>query len=303
MFALHDLKSQQRSKYRSESPRASPRAFSAGAHSNSGQSSSASPSQVTQPDVVEDEYDLMEEALRIALRRVDGELREISRNETTMFSTILTRNGCDSRLIDYGTTVNCLVSDGEHIVVLNVGDSRCILVEGFHDDANGQKWKWTHRAVSSDHNPVLRQDEVDRVCGDNGKFHVQGQEMRLFPKGLSFKEARRKGLAINMSRAVGHSTLCNHGLVAEPEVYRIAVEEDHEYIFVMASDGVWDVMGNGEVFDVVQQICSSSMHDQTETTVEEEIAVEVMETAEKKWSKKRVGDNVSVVVTRIVGRN
>lgn len=291
MFDLFDLKNQQRSKYGSVSPRAS-----------SVSSSSSRLNVDDENEQNEDESNVLEQALRSALHRVDEEMREISRNETTMFSTILTRNGCEGRLIDYGTTVNCLVSDGEHIVVLNVGDSRCILVEGFHDESNAGKWKWTCRAVTSDHNPVIRKDEVERVCNENGRIHVQGQEMRLFPKGLVFREARRKGLAINMSRAVGHSTLCQHGLVAEPEVYRIAVEADHEYIFVMASDGVWDVVGNEEVFGVVQQICGSSMHDQTETTIEEEIAVEILESAEGKWRKRRQGDNVSVVVTRIVKR-
>eukprot|EP01083_Nonionella_stella_P311130 1108215_1 len=242
----------------------------------------------------------MVQALRRALFGIDSDLKEISRNESTMFSTILQRQGCESRLIDYGTTVNGLVCDGCDAFVINVGDSRCILIEGYCDESNDQKWTLDYKQITEDHNPFTRGDEVERVASANGQFFKQGEELRLYPKDKTFKEARRKGLAINMTRAVGHSTLCQYGLTAQPECYHVKMEQDHEYIFVMASDGIWDILSNQDVFQSVQSIYTSFIHNQTKQTIEEEIAMELLENAEKKWRKRRVGDNISVVVTRIV---
>ena len=252
------------------------------------------------------------DALKQSLAKVDAELREIAENETTMFSTILQRQGCESRLIDYGTTVNCLISDGYDAYVINVGDSRCLLIEGKPSDPihkktktknrNNRRNKWllSYKQISSDHNPAIRVDEQERVRNDGGQFWRQAEELRLFPKDKTFKEARRKGLAINMTRAVGHATLCNHGLIAVPECYHVKIEPDHEYIFVMASDGLWDVVQNEEVFEIVQSIYNTFIHSQTNQTIEDEICMELLEAAEKKWRKKRVGDNISIVCSRIV---
>eukprot|EP01084_Bolivina_argentea_P178940 309256_1 len=55
-------------------------------------------------DIINDENE--EEPLLMALKnsltKIDSNLREISENESVMFSTILQRQGCESRLIDYG---------------------------------------------------------------------------------------------------------------------------------------------------------------------------------------------------------
>jgi len=243
---------------------------------------------------------VLQQAVTTALHTIDTQLKEIACCESSMFSTILQRNGCASRLIDYGTTVNCLVSDGTDAFISNVGDSRCLLIQGSMQQ-NG-KWTLSHTPVSADHNAMSRPDEQERVMHDGGKFFRLNNELRLYPKDRSFKDARRHGLAINMTRAVGHSTLSKYGLIAAPETYHVAIQPQHEYIFVAASDGLWDVVDNEQVFNVVQSIYHTFIHNQTNESIEDEIVMELIQCAQKKWRKKRVGDNISIVVTRIFNK-
>eukprot|EP01084_Bolivina_argentea_P011676 21823_1 len=227
-------------------------------------------------------------AFKNALENIDNNLREISLNESKMFSTILERQGCESRLIDYGTTVNCLISNGYDIYIGNVGDSRCLLIEGSYegDNNNNNKWVLNYRQITSDHNPYYRLDERERVKKSNGQFFKQNDELRLYPSNKTFKEARRKGLAINMTRAVGHSVLSKHGLIAKPETYHVKINKNNEYIFIMASDGVWDILTNEKIFKSVKAIYNTFIHNQTNETLEHLIATEIIENSQKEWQKK-----------------
>jgi len=116
------------------------------------------------------------------------------------------------------TAVVALVAPG-WVAVANVGDSRAVL--GRSDGA----WE----ALSDDHKPN-RPDERQRVEAAGG--HV-----------ISWNGARVMGV-LAMSRALGDRFLRPY-VIADPEMTftRRAAEDE---VLVLASDGLWDVVSNGE---------------------------------------------------------
>ncbi|KAF9603532.1 hypothetical protein IFM89_037013 [Coptis chinensis] len=116
-----------------------------------------------------------------------------------------------------------LVKDGE-LRVANVGDCRVVL------SRNG-----VATALTSDHR-LDREDErlrIESVGGyvscQNGVWRVQG--------------------SLAVSRAIGDSHL-KQWVISEPEIKRIELTSDCDFL-VLASDGLWDKVGNQEAVDMV----------------------------------------------------
>ena len=103
--------------------------------------------------------------------------------------------------MDYGTTAAVvLMSDGldPDLVVANVGDNRCLLIEGSllqcsdnntNNNSNngsinsqilGNDINWTFRQITRDHGPIIRSDEVERVREAGGNFNNNDNDMGLF---------------------------------------------------------------------------------------------------------------------------
>ena len=53
-----------------------------------------------------------------------------------------------------------------------------------------------------------------------------------------------------MSRSLGDEVAKRVGVVSDPEIREIELEEQDKFI-VQASDGVWEFMSNKEVIDIV----------------------------------------------------
>lgn len=131
----------------------------------------------------------------------------------------------------------------------NTGDSRAVLVRSDRHVL----------ALSSDHSPLTRPDEVQRIDAAGGYLspgpysnqavaYLSGVDLcpRVYHKGWG----GRGGL--NMTRAVGDSYL-KPLVIADPETQHVTVEAGDTFI-VVASDGLWDVLTNEEVGDLVSTI-------------------------------------------------
>lgn len=106
----------------------------------------------------------------------------------------------------------------KYIYCINIGDSRCVLIK-----TNEYK-RLSYDDRASDKN------ESDRIIKNGGIIideRVYGQLM--------------------LSRAFGDWELKQYGVSNEPHVNKIEIENDDLFI-VMASDGVWDVLDDSEVY-------------------------------------------------------
>ncbi|XP_042480891.1 probable protein phosphatase 2C 33 [Macadamia integrifolia] len=138
-----------------------------------------------------------------------------------------------------GTTAVTLVKQGQDLIIGNVGDSRAILGTRNQDDA------LTAVQLTVDLKPNLPV-EAERIRQCRGRVFALRDEPEVSRVWLPNNDS--PGLA--MARAFGDFCLKDFGLISVPEIsYRRLTERD-EFV-VMATDGVWDVLSNKEVVDIV----------------------------------------------------
>ncbi|KAL3142746.1 hypothetical protein ABBQ38_003046 [Trebouxia sp. C0009 RCD-2024] len=134
-----------------------------------------------------------------------------------------------------GCTAVVAVLHGSDLYVANAGDSRAVLSRG------GQAY-----ALSEDHKPG-QEGERSRIMAAGGFLSNIGGVTRVNGN-------------LNLSRAIGDLKYkTNSGLpaneqiiTAEPDVKHVALTAEDSF-FVLACDGVWDVMTNQQACDFVSQ--------------------------------------------------
>lgn len=138
-----------------------------------------------------------------------------------------------------GTTAVTLVKQGHDLVIGNVGDSRAILATR---DGNNSL---IAVQLTVDLKPSLPA-EAERIRKCKGRVFALQDEPEVARVWLPNNDS--PGLA--MARAFGDFCLKDFGLISVPEIsYRHLTEKD-EFI-VLATDGIWDVLSNKEVVDIV----------------------------------------------------
>ena len=135
--------------------------------------------------------------------------------------------------------------DSNQIICSNVGDSRAILIS-----------ESEIIPLSHDHSPDLRPDEVDRIEKLGGIVQSNPMEsayaltmgIRACPR-IYQKNGVVGGL--NMTRALGDDYL-KPLVIPDPETELVERTEEKGFL-VLASDGIWDVMSNEEVANVIRK--------------------------------------------------
>ncbi|XP_056170580.1 probable protein phosphatase 2C 33 isoform X2 [Syzygium oleosum] len=135
-----------------------------------------------------------------------------------------------------GTTAVTLVKQGRYLVIGNVGDSRAAL--GTRDVDNS--------LIAVQLTVDLKPNLPERIRKCRGRVFSLQDEPEVARVWLPNNDS--PGLA--MARAFGDFCLKDFGLISVPEIsYRCLTEQD-EFV-VLATDGVWDVLSNKEVVDIV----------------------------------------------------
>lgn len=138
-----------------------------------------------------------------------------------------------------GTTAVTMVKQGQHLVVGNIGDSRAVL--GTRNKEN----KLVPFQLTEDLKPDVPA-EAARIKRCRGRIFALRDEPGV--ARLWLPNHNSPGLA--MARAFGDFCLKDFGLISVPDVsYRCLTEKD-EFV-VLATDGIWDVLTNEEVVEIV----------------------------------------------------
>ncbi|KAB2629994.1 protein phosphatase 2C 33 [Pyrus ussuriensis x Pyrus communis] len=138
-----------------------------------------------------------------------------------------------------GTTAVTLIKQGRDLFIGNVGDSRAVLCTRDRDDT------LSAIQLTVDLKPSLPA-EAERIRKCRGRVFALQDEPEVARVWLPNNDS--PGLA--MARAFGDFCLKDFGLISVPDVsYRRLTEKD-EFI-VLATDGIWDVLSNKEVVDVI----------------------------------------------------
>ncbi|CAI5462601.1 unnamed protein product [Closterium sp. Yama58-4] len=182
---------------------------------------------------------------------------------------------------DSGSTAVVALRLGSELIVAHIGDSRCVLARVARGP-NGKSDAATMEAVqlTIDHkasNPA----EKARVQEAGGKvLNYMNTIDRIFLPGKS-----EPGLAV--ARAFGDFELKSHGLICRPDVTVRTIDPNDQFV-VMGSDGVWDVLSNAEVVEIVANTWPRS-----------KAAKQVAQKAVAKWAAEKHAnsrDDISVAV-------
>ncbi|KAG1368178.1 putative protein phosphatase 2C 64 [Cocos nucifera] len=139
-----------------------------------------------------------------------------------------------------GTTAVTLLKLGSKLYIGNIGDSRAVL--GSNDDSSGSI---VAVQLTVDLKPDLPR-EAERIKRCRGRVFSLQDEPGVPRVWLPFDDA--PGLA--MARAFGDFCLKDYGVISVPEFFHWTLTERDQFV-VLASDGVWDVLSNKEVVDIV----------------------------------------------------
>ncbi|XP_072979964.1 probable protein phosphatase 2C 33 [Typha angustifolia] len=146
-----------------------------------------------------------------------------------------------------GTTAVTLVKQGQDLVIGNVGDSRAVL--GTRNECG----YFVADQLTVDLKPNLPM-ELERIKRCKGRVFALQDEPEVARMWLPNNDS--PGLA--MARAFGDFCLKDFGLISVPDVSYRRITERDEFI-VLATDGVWDVLSNKEVVDIVAAVPTRSM--------------------------------------------
>ncbi|OVA00530.1 Protein phosphatase 2C (PP2C)-like domain [Macleaya cordata] len=138
-----------------------------------------------------------------------------------------------------GSTAVTIVKQGLNLFMGNIGDSRAIL--GSRDSNNAM----VAVQLTVDLKPDLPK-EAERIKRCRGRVFALQDEPEVPRVWLPFDDA--PGLA--MARAFGDFCLKDYGVISIPEFSHRVLTEMDQFI-VLASDGVWDVLSNEEVVEIV----------------------------------------------------
>ncbi|CAN4096163.1 unnamed protein product [Withania somnifera] len=145
-----------------------------------------------------------------------------------------------------GTTAVTLVKQGKNLVVGNLGDSRAVL------GTRGENDSLTAVQLSVDLKPNLPA-EAERIRKCKGRVFSLQDEPDVARVWMPNSDS--PGLA--MARAFGDFCLKNFGVISVPEISYRHLSEKDEFI-VLATDGIWDVLSNDEVVNIVDSASSRS---------------------------------------------
>jgi serine/threonine protein phosphatase PrpC len=169
-------------------------------------------------------------------------------------------NNCDFDVKCSGATavVTCVITG--KIFVYNCGDSRAVLGRRNPNGSIGA------HALSNDHKPD-RADERKRVLSCGGHLGCrqvlvnQGRGPVSVPVGPCrvWYQHRGETLGLAMSRSLGDSVVHKCGVSAEPELIEHVIDEYDEF-YIVATDGVWDVVDNNQAVQMVWNFASRSVN-------------------------------------------
>ncbi|XXQ30206.1 PPM-type phosphatase domain-containing protein [Plasmodiophora brassicae] len=179
---------------------------------------------------------------------------------------------------DYGTTAAIVRISGLQVKCAWVGDSRIAL---FEENARTRTWSW--QWSSMEHNPETHEAEKVRLLQSPARTTVVAGSTRVYPRSMSLEDAVRNKLTLNMSRALGHRILVQHGVSPDPDVHEITLSRLRNSCIVIASDGIWDVLEESDVAQILTKHMSHGV-----LTVAEALLAK----SDRAWSDCATGDNM-----------
>ncbi|KAJ8461068.1 hypothetical protein OPV22_033994 [Ensete ventricosum] len=138
-----------------------------------------------------------------------------------------------------GATAVTILKQRDHLIVANLGDSRAVLCTRDDDD------QLVPVQLTVDQKPNLP-SEAERIRSCRGRVFSLEEEPDVHRLWLPDEDS--PGLA--MARSFGDFCLKDFGLISTPQISHRKLSGKDQFV-VLATDGVWDVLSNEEVINIV----------------------------------------------------
>ena len=200
-----------------------------------------------------------------------------------------------------GTTVACALFKFDRVHIANVGDSKIVLATRNPNYGYFNEPEILARELSKTHRPD-DVEEKQRIENLGGIVYVKDSGVaRIFWQGttLTSKALPRP----NLSRSLGDLWSCteNKEYIISPVPHTgTHFVTDDDLFYVIASDGVWDVMEPQEVVEIIYGICRGPTTRSDMVNKKRLISVAlqaVVNHAYRAWHRKRCqADNISCII-------
>lgn len=166
--------------------------------------------------------------LKDAMKSIDINKIDVQKVLYDSFKSII-NNIPNKTSMSTGSTALVILRHNDKLWVANVGDTRAIMNDGLNVIQ-----------LSNDHKPNETK-EYKRITSLGGKV------IKAFPG-----DVYRVNGVLAVSRAIGDFSLSPY-VTWKPEITTFSIREHNHYIF-MATDGVWDVLSNKQVADIINEM-------------------------------------------------
>ena len=192
---------------------------------------------------------------------------EIIKNCYDRANTKINNSEIDSNLS--GTTCIMLYQIGKKLIISNVGDSRGIIIK------NNKVIPLSIDQKPNDENEkkrILNCGGEIRQFDENG---IKSGPFRVWKKGENYP-------GIAMSRSIGDTISTTLGVISEPEIIEMNIDNDTQFI-ILASDGIWEFLSNDQVKDIIMPFyqqndpngaCESLIKESTKLWESEDVVVD-----------------------------
>ena len=178
-----------------------------------------------------------------------------------------------------GATGTLAIVFDNHIYISYVGDSACAV---WIDDE--------HYLTTKNHNISCNEMEKKRLQDDENITYKKSPDLKvLSPTEIKiikniyhcFKYNENKIDCFACTRAFGHlhTKLSNNKFIIKPTTHVIPIDKDKEYKIFIGSDGVWDMLIDGEKEKELKTIIDESK------TKNEDIAKNIVNYTMKRWKQ------------------
>lgn len=171
------------------------------------------------------------------------DLSEIIKQAFAMENNSLLRN----RQIDStfsGSTCVAAIYTSEKLIIMNLGDSRCILGKKINNEYKLEN-------LTKDHKPNVPQ-EAERIKSYGGRIRAMMDDEGNFvgPLRVYLKDKDIPGLA--MTRSFGDYYASTVGTISIPDVTEYKFSASDKFL-ILASDGLFEFMSNEELVNIVSE--------------------------------------------------
>ena len=127
--------------------------------------------------------------------------------------------------------------------VLNIGSTACII---YITKENGKKVLYSAN-IGDTRSVLISSNDYKRLSYDHRATDTNEYNRIVQSGGIVF--AGRVYGTLMLSRAFGDWELKTYGVISEPHVTKININENDKYV-IIATDGIWDVLDDADVYEM-----------------------------------------------------